>query len=90
MAPLSPNSCVPPPAPLLAGGHERDHEVSYPPNKKIKNESKKKLHLPVSSQPSARSSGTAPSTSPSPFQGRGGREGGVVAATSRDTITQHI
>jgi len=29
-------------------------------------------------------------TSPSPFQDRGGREGGVVAATSRDTITQHI
>ena len=43
-----------------------------------------------SSQPSARSSGTTPSTSPSPFQDRGGREGGVVAATSRDTITQHI
>jgi len=35
-------------------------------------------------------SGTTPSTSPSPFQDRGGREGGVVAATSRDTITQHI
>jgi hypothetical protein len=30
------------------------------------------------------------SASPSPFQDRGGREGGVVAATSRDTITQHI
>jgi hypothetical protein len=34
--------------------------------------------------------GTTPSTSPSPFQDRGGREGGVVAATSRGTITQHI
>jgi len=40
--------------------------------------------------PSARSSGTTPGTSPSPFQDRGGREGGVVAATSRDTITPHI
>jgi len=43
-----------------------------------------------SSRPPARSNGTTPSTSPLPFQDRGDREGGVVAATSRDTITQHI
>jgi len=48
------------------------------------------IYRDYSSQPSARNSGTTPSTSPSPFQDRGGREGGVVAATSRDTITQHI
>jgi len=52
------------------------------------------------SPPSAHSSGTALSASPSPFlillfdspspfQGRGGREGGVVTVSSRDTITQH-
>jgi len=35
-------------------------------------------------------SGTTPSTSPLPFQDRGGRAGGVVAATSRDITTQHI
>ena len=33
---------------------------------------------------------TTPSTSPSPFQDRGGREGEVVTATSRYTITQRI
>jgi len=42
------------------------------------------------SPPSVRSSGTPPSLSPSPFQNRGGREGGVVTATSRYTIAQHI
>ena len=39
---------------------------------------------------SARSSGTTASTSPSPFQDRGGREGGMLTASSRYTITQRI
>jgi len=49
------------------------------------------LFLPLLSLPAfAQLSNKRLSLSLSLFQDRGGREGGVVAATSRDTITQHI